>query len=158
MYRHTTSTVQELRACKLRVTQPRCAVLEWLIDNPHATAEQVHAGVTHWIGSISKQAVYDVLAVCVEASLVRQIKPSGHSARFERRAGDNHHHLVCRVCGRVRDTDCHEGKTPCLQPDPADGFIIDEAEIVFWGVCRDCQSQRAADIETEIEVVSRQAQ
>ncbi|MES1926766.1 Fur family transcriptional regulator [Salinisphaera sp. T31B1] len=142
MSRSGTTIVEELRASGLRVTAPRRAVLEWLIDHPHATVEQVHLGVAARMGTISKQAVYDVLSACVEANLVRQIKPAGHPARFERRTGDNHHHLVCRGCGRIADTDCRRGTMPCLSPEHDHGFDIDEAEVVFWGLCTECRSDR----------------
>lgn len=88
---------------------------------------------------MSTQAVYDVLHACVKAGLVRRIEPAGSSARYETRTGDNHHHLVCRVCGRVADVDCAVGEKPCLEPSDLDGFAVDEAEVVFWGVCADCQ-------------------
>lgn len=141
MSRHQTSIVAELRERGLRVTAPRHAVLEWLIGHPHATAEQVHRGVSTRLGAISKQAVYDVLSACVAADLVRQIKPAGHPARFERRTHDNHHHLVCRGCGQIEDSDCHIESAPCLQPVHDHGFEIDEAEVVFWGLCRTCQAK-----------------
>ncbi|WP_423821001.1 Fur family transcriptional regulator [Salinisphaera sp. SPP-AMP-43] len=147
MSRYSTPIVRELRDRGLRVTAPRHAVLEWLIDHPHATVEHVHQGVRERIGTISKQAVYDVLSACLEADLVRQIKPAGHPARFERRTGDNHHHLVCRGCGRIEDTDCRIGTAPCLTPEHDHGFKIDEAEVVFWGLCKDCQSAASPTID-----------
>ncbi|AXB45738.1 Fur family transcriptional regulator [Amycolatopsis albispora] len=130
-----------LRAAGLRVTAPRVAVLEWLADHPHTTADQVAAGVRERLGSVSTQAVYDVLGACAGADLVRRIEPAGHPARFETRTGDNHHHLVCRACGRTEDVDCVRGASPCLEPSATAGFLIDEAEIVFWGLCPDCASQ-----------------
>lgn len=139
MKRESLSIANELRQRGLRATAPRCAVLEWLVDHPHATVEQVHQGVHTRLGTISRQAVYDVLSACVETDLVRQIKPAGHPARFERHSHDNHHHLVCRGCGRIEDSDCRIGTTPCLQPAHDHGFDIDEAEVVFWGLCRDCR-------------------
>lgn len=140
MSQYDASIVQQLRDSGLRVTAPRHAVLAWLVGHPHATVEQVHDGVRQQIGAISKQAVYDILAACVDAHLVRQMKPAGHPARFERRAGDNHHHLVCRSCGRIEDTDCRKGGTPCMHPEHDHGFDIDEAEVVFWGLCKQCQT------------------
>ena len=140
MSRYHDSITTELRDHGLRVTAPRHAVLEWLVDHPHATVEQVHQGVSGRLGALSKQAVYDVLSACVTADLVRQIRPAGHPARFERRTRDNHHHLVCRGCGRIEDSDCHEQSAPCLQPAHAHGFDIDEAEVVFWGLCGDCRT------------------
>ncbi|RJS91963.1 Fur family transcriptional regulator [Salinisphaera sp. Q1T1-3] len=137
-------TTEELRAAGLRVTRPRRAVLDWLDDNPHATAEQVHEGVRPMLGSVSRQAIYDVLSACASAHLIRQIRPAGHPARFERRAGDNHHHLVCRCCGDVFDAECHTGHAPCLHPTHDQGFHIDEAEIVFWGICPSCQPLQAS--------------
>ncbi|NNC23013.1 transcriptional repressor [Salinisphaera sp. USBA-960] len=137
MTAHTSATTL-LRQSGLRITAHRRAVLEWLVDHPHATADQVHAGVHERLGSISKQAVYDVLTNCVDAQLVRQIKPAGHPARFERRAGDNHHHMICRDCGRIDDVDCVANGQPCLEPSQNHGFELDEAEVVFWGRCPDC--------------------
>jgi Fur family ferric uptake transcriptional regulator len=129
---------QALREAGLRVTMPRQAVLTWLAQHPHSTADEIGAGVRERFGVVSIQAVYDVLAACTAAGLLRRIEPAGHSARFERRVGDNHHHLVCRRCGRTEDVDCVVGARPCLAPVDEQGFTIDEAEVVFWGVCPSC--------------------
>ena len=129
---------EQLRASGLRVTAARLAVLAWLNDHPHATADQVAGGARELLGSVSTQAVYDVLNVCRAADLVRRIEPAGHPARYETRTGDNHHHLVCRTCGRTEDVDCTVGVAPCLTPAESLGFVVDEAEVVFWGLCSDC--------------------
>jgi Fur family transcriptional regulator, stress-responsive regulator len=94
------------------------------------------------LGAVSTQAVYDVLAACVDAGLVRRIEPAGHPARFERRVADNHHHVVCRRCGTTEDIDCVVGAAPCVDPSEAHGFVVDEAEVVFWGLCPACQGTR----------------
>jgi Fur family ferric uptake transcriptional regulator len=133
----------QLRGAGLRVTAPRQAVLRWLADHPHATVEQIRVGVAAHLGSVSTQAVYDVLGACTGAGLVRRIEPAGHPARFERRIGDNHHHLVCRSCGRTEDVDCSVGTCPCLTPSDDHGYVLDEAEVVFWGVCPTCRTQAA---------------
>ncbi|MEV6643851.1 Fur family transcriptional regulator [Amycolatopsis sp. NPDC051371] len=129
-----------LRAAGLRVTAPRRAVLTWLGGHPHSTVDEIGAGVRSVLGSVSTQAVYDVLGACAAAGLIRRIELPGHPARFERRAGDNHHHVVCRRCGRTEDVDCVVGAAPCLTPDDAHGFLVDEAEVVFWGVCPACRA------------------
>jgi Fe2+ or Zn2+ uptake regulation protein len=128
-----------LRTAGLRVTKPRTAVLDVLVEHPHATADLVARVVRERLGSVSKQAVYDVLAACVAAGLVRQIEPAGHPALFETRTGDNHHHLVCRACGRTTDVDCATEARPCLTPSDDAGYALDEAEVVFWGLCPSCQ-------------------
>ncbi len=130
---------EQLRTAGMRVTASRMAVLEVLSAHPHATAEHVARRVAERIGSVSKQAVYDVLAACTDAGLVRRIEPAGSAARFETRTGDNHHHLVCRCCGHTQDVDCAVGARPCLTPSEGAGFAIDEAEVVFWGLCPGCQ-------------------
>lgn len=107
---------------------------------PHSTADDIAGLVRSSLGAVSTQAVYDVLRVCVSAGLLRRIEPAGASALYESRIGDNHHHLVCRTCGRVSDVNCVVGEAPCLQPSALDGFEIDEAEVVFWGTCHPCQS------------------
>jgi Fur family transcriptional regulator, stress-responsive regulator len=127
-----------LRSAGLRVTSPRIAMLTWLSAHPHSTAETIGAGVREQVGAVSTQAIYDMLAACTEAGLLRRIEPAGHPARFERRVGDNHHHVVCRRCGRTEDVDCVIGAQPCLTPDTEPGFAVDEAEVVFWGVCPSC--------------------
>jgi len=146
-------TVAALRGAGLRVTAPRRAVLAWLAEHPHSTADAVGTGVRAELGTISTQAVYDVLAACVDAGLVRRIEPAGHPARFERRVADNHHHLVCRRCGAAADVDCTIGPAPCLEPSDTHGFAVDEAEVVFWGLCPDCQdpSHRAHHEEDRAE-------
>jgi Fe2+ or Zn2+ uptake regulation protein len=129
---------ERLREVGLRVTAPRLATLDWLTAHPHATAEQVAEGVRRRLGSVSTQAIYDVLHACTQGGLLRRIEPAGHPARYETRTDDNHHHLVCRGCGRTEDVDCVVGHAPCLAPSESAGFLVDEAEVVFWGHCPDC--------------------
>ncbi|ASO17881.1 Fur family ferric uptake transcriptional regulator [Actinoalloteichus hoggarensis] len=130
-----------LRGVGLRVTAPRLAVLEWLARHPHSTAEQVATAARSRLGVVSTQAVYDVLRACTDRGLLRRIEPAGHPARFETRTGDNHHHLVCRQCGRTVDVDCVHGDSPCLEPSDTAGFVVDEAEVVFWGRCAPCSAE-----------------
>jgi Fur family ferric uptake transcriptional regulator len=134
------AVVLELRAAGLRVTMARQAVLGWLTQHPHASADAIAAGVRAGYGMLSLQAIYGVLTACTDAGLLRRIEPAGHPARFERRVGDNHHHLVCRRCERTEDVDCVVGPRPCLEPASDHGFTIDEAEVVFWGLCPACQT------------------
>jgi Fe2+ or Zn2+ uptake regulation protein len=128
-----------LRAASLRVTAPRLAVLAAVESDPHADVETIAAAVRGRIGSVSTQAVYDVLRVLTGANLIRRIEPAGSPALFETRVGDNHHHVVCRSCGIVGDIDCAIGTAPCLESAASNGFAIDEAEITYWGLCPDCQ-------------------
>lgn len=127
-----------LRGAGLRVTKPRIAVLTAVADHPHAETEQVIAAVREELPDVSRQAVYDVLRALTEAGLLRRIQPSGHVSRYETRIGDNHHHVVCRSCGTIADVDCAVGDTPCLTADDDHGFVIDEAEVLYWGLCADC--------------------
>lgn len=134
---------EELRSRGLRVTRPRLAVLEVLARGGHLGVDDIARQVRDRIDSVSTQAVYDVLNALTRAGLARRIEPAGGAARYERRTGDNHHHVVCRRCGVVGDIDCTVGAAPCLDPSADHGFVIDEAEVTFWGLCPDCQ-QRAA--------------
>ena len=134
-----TDVARTLRDASLRVTRPRVAVLSAVHANPHADTDAIVGVVREELGQVSTQAVYDVLAACVDAGLVRRIEPAGHPARFERRVADNHHHVVCRRCGATSDVDCVVGAAPCLAPSDAHGFAVDEAEVVFWGLCPACQ-------------------
>lgn len=137
----TTDPVALLRSVGLRVTSPRVAVLNAVAARPHSDADDVAAAVRADVGSVSTQAVYDVLRACVGAGLLRRIEPAGSPALYETRIGDNHHHLVCRRCSKVVDVDCVVGASPCLDPSESKGFIVEEAEVVFWGVCPDCTTQ-----------------
>jgi Fur family ferric uptake transcriptional regulator len=128
-----------LREAGLRVTGPRLAVLSVLADRSHVDVETVRSAVHEQLGGVSTQAVYDVLRAFTVAGLVRRIEPAGSPALFETRVHDNHHHVVCRGCGAVADVDCVVGRAPCLEPSAAPGFVVDEAEVTFWGVCSDCQ-------------------
>ena len=131
-----------LRAAGLRVTRPRLAVLDAVHAHPHVDTEALIGAARARIGAVSHQAVYDVLRVLTDSGLVRRIQPQGSVARYEARVGDNHHHLVCRSCGAISDVDCATGEAPCLTPatdgGPAGGFLVDEAEVVYWGRCRSC--------------------
>ncbi|MFV2088727.1 Fur family transcriptional regulator [Micromonospora sp. LOL_021] len=134
---------EELRSRGLRVTRPRLAVLDVLAQGGHLGVDEIARQVRNRIDSVSTQAVYDVLNVFAEAGLARRIEPAGGAARYERRTGDNHHHVVCRECGVVGDVDCAVGAAPCLEPTADHGFVIDEAEVTFWGLCPDCQARVA---------------
>ncbi|MFC9787094.1 Fur family transcriptional regulator [Rhodococcus sp. NPDC127528] len=136
----------QLRTAGLRVTAPRVAVLNAVAAHPHSDADGVAAEVRAELGSVSTQAVYDVLKACVSAGLLRRIEPAGSPARYETRTGDNHHHLVCRGCSTVVDVDCVVGQAPCLEPSDTHGFIVDEAEVVFWGLCPACRGEDRSPI------------
>jgi len=136
----TTTRTDEalLRERGLRVTGSRLAVLRALAGHAHATADDVVRAVRADLGSVSVQAVYDCLHALTAAGLLRRMEPAGHPARYERRTGDNHHHVVCRSCGAVADVDCAVGEAPCLTPVASHGFAVDLAEVTFWGLCPDC--------------------
>ena len=129
-----------LRDTGMRVTGPRLAVLGAVREHPHATVDAIAAAARARSGSVSTQTVYDALRALAAAGLARRIEPAGSPARYEARVGDNHHHLVCRVCGDVADVDCAVGHTPCLIPDDAAGYVVDEADVTFWGICPACQT------------------
>ena len=135
----TASEVERLlRAADLRVTRPRVSVLTAVHDHPHADTEHILGVARADLGALSHQAVYDVLRALTVAGLVRRIEPAGSAARYESRVADNHHHVVCRSCGDVADVDCAVGRTPCLTASDDRGFLIDEAEVTYWGVCASC--------------------
>jgi Fe2+ or Zn2+ uptake regulation protein len=136
----TADPLDLLRGAGLRVTQPRLAVLAALAEAPHADVEAIATATRTVLGTVSTQAVYDVLRALTEAGLARRIEPAGSPARFELRVGDNHHHVVCRVCGSIADVDCAVGERPCLTASEAHGFVIDEAEVTYWGICPDCST------------------
>jgi Fe2+ or Zn2+ uptake regulation protein len=129
----------ELRSAGLRVTAARLAILETVRAGNHLDVDTVTSRVRGRLGQVSFQAVYEALHAFTAAGLVRRIEPAGSPARFEGRVGDNHHHLVCRVCGRVTDVDCTVGEAPCLEPANDAGYLVDEADVTFWGFCPDCR-------------------
>jgi Fur family transcriptional regulator, stress-responsive regulator len=136
----TTSDFEHmLRGASLRVTGPRAAVLRVVHDHPHADTDSIAGIVREDLGVVvSLQAVYDVLRALTAAALVRRIQPAGSVARYEARVGDNHHHVVCRSCGAIADVDCAVGYTPCLTAADDAGYEIDEAEVIYWGLCPEC--------------------
>lgn len=137
----TTSELERtLRGAALRVTRPRVAVLSAVHDHPHADTDSIIGVVRADLGGVSHQAVYDVLRALTDAGLLRRIEPPGSVARYEARVGDNHHHVVCRSCGVIADVDCAVGDTPCLTASDDHGFTIDEAEVVYRGLCPACST------------------
>ena len=144
----TSGFEQMLRGAALRVTRPRVAVLTAVHDHPHADTDSIIGVVRDDLGEVSHQAVYDVLRALTNAGLLRRIQPSGSVARYEARVGDNHHHAVCRSCGTIADVDCAVGEAPCLTPSDhdggLDGFVLDEAEVIYWGLCPDCSAAQAS--------------
>jgi Fur family ferric uptake transcriptional regulator len=138
----TSDYAEQLRIADLRVTRPRLAVLDAVAAHPHADTETIFSAVRDALPDVSRQAVYDVLAALTTAGLVRRIQPSGSVARYESRVGDNHHHVVCRSCGVIADVDCAVGDAPCLTASDDHGFAIDEAEVVYRGLCPDCSTKQ----------------
>ena len=134
----------ELRQAGLRVTAARIALLETVRAGDHLDVETIATRVRDRLGSISVQAVYEALHALTAAGLIARIEPAGHPARFEGRVGDNHHHIVCRSCGSVVDVDCVVGEPPCLTASDDHGFSIDEAQVIFWGLCPDCSTTRSS--------------
>ena len=130
-----------LRRHGLQVTAQRLAVLRAVSDQPHRTADDIYTAVRAELGAISRQTVYDALTVLTDKGILRRIQPAGSPARYENRVGDNHHHLICRTCGRVVDVDCAVGSAPCLTAADDQGFEIDEAEVAYWGRCPECVAQ-----------------
>jgi Fur family transcriptional regulator, stress-responsive regulator len=131
-----------LRERGIQVTAQRLAVLRAVRSEPHITADGVAEIVRTEIGAISRQSVYDALGMLVEEGLIRRIQPAGSPARFEARAGDNHHHVICRICGRTADVDCAVGSAPCLTAADDHGFEVEEAEVIYWGRCPKCQRRK----------------
>ena len=143
---YTTSVITDptdlLRNHGIQVTAQRLAVLRAVAREPHTTADGVAEVVKKEIGAISRQSVYDALGVLVAEGLIRRIQPAGSPARFEARVGDNHHHVICRICGRTADVDCAVGTAPCLTAADDNGYEIDEAEVIYWGRCPKCQRRK----------------
>ena len=137
----TQDVERRLRAASLRVTRPRVAVLSAVHDRPHATTDAILEAVREDLGEVSHQAVYDVLRALTTAGLLRRIQPAGSVARYESRVGDNHHHVVCRSCGTIADVDCAVDDTPCLTASHDHGFAIEEAEVLYWGLCPQCRDR-----------------
>ena len=140
----TQTTAEMLRGAGLRVTAARVALLDTVRDGEHLGVEAITTGVRDRVGHVSLQAVYEALHALTAAGLVRRIEPAGSPALFERRVGDNHHHIVCRSCGVVADVDCAVGEAPCLTASDDHGFSIDEAEVIYWGLCPGCSTARSS--------------
>ncbi|MEV0159570.1 Fur family transcriptional regulator [Nonomuraea fuscirosea] len=136
----TPTTAEELRGAGLRVTAARVALLDTVREGDHLGVEAIADGVRERVGHVSLQAVYEALHALTAAGLVRRIEPAGSPARYEGRVGDNHHHIVCRSCGAVADVDCAVGHAPCLSASDEHGFVIDEAEVIYWGLCPACST------------------
>ncbi|MFD5950312.1 Fur family transcriptional regulator [Streptomyces collinus] len=140
----TPTTAEELRGAGLRVTAARVALLEAVRDGDHLGAEAIASEVRGRVGHISVQAVYEGLHALTAAGLIRRLDPPGSPALYEGRVGDNHHHLVCRSCGSVADVDCAVGHAPCLTASDDRGFAVDEAEVIYWGLCPACSTARSS--------------
>ena len=143
---------QILRKHGVHVTAQRLAVLRAVSGHPHCTADDVAASVRAEIGTISRQAVYDVLGVLAEKGLIRRIQPAGSPALYEDRVGDNHHHVICRTCGKTVDVNCAVGHTPCLTAADDSGYRIDEAEVIYWGTCPKCIAARKLAGDSKVNV------
>ncbi|WP_395311627.1 Fur family transcriptional regulator [Mycobacterium sp. AMU20-3851] len=141
---HAPGSATALRAAGLRVTRPRLIVMDAVEKNPHADTDVIFTAARRQLPDISRQTVYDVLNALTAVGLARRIQPAGATARYESRVGDNHHHVVCRSCGTIADVDCSVGNAPCLTASDDLGFDIDEAEVIYWGLCPACVKARTS--------------
>ena len=146
---------EQLREHGVQVTAQRLAVLRAVSARPHSTADEIDKVVRVDIGAISRQAVYDALGMLTDRGLVRRIQPAGSPARYEDRVGDNHHHLICRTCGRMVDVDCAVGYTPCLTAAEDSGYEVDEAEVIYWGRCPECVAASPVPTDEKRKSASR---
>lgn len=146
---------ETLRRSGLQVTAQRLAVMRAVSARPHCTAGEVVSDVRGEISTVSRQAVYDALNTLVEKGILRRIQPAGSSARYEDRVADNHHHLICRICGETVDAECATGKAPCLSVDDARGYMIDEAEVIYWGTCPKCLASQQSTTGHETPTTSQ---
>jgi Fur family ferric uptake transcriptional regulator len=137
---------ESIRRAGLRVTEPRLAVLTVLERESHINAEKIYRAVLPTLPGTSVQAIHGVLSAFTEAGLLRRIEPAHSPALYERRIGDNHHHVECSGCGAVEDVDCIVGHSPCLTPFSSTGFTIQTAEVTFWGLCTACQASASTEI------------
>lgn len=137
------NVADQLRSAHLRVTRPRVAVLAAVHAHPHADTDTIVTAARDELGAVSTQAVYDVLRALTAAGLVRRIEPAGSLPRYESRVADNHHHVVCRSCGAIADVDCAVDRTPCLTASHDHGYVIDDAEVTYWGICPTCATAPA---------------
>jgi Fe2+ or Zn2+ uptake regulation protein len=137
-----------LRGAGLRVTSPRVVTLQVLAERPHVASDELAVAVRDRLGAVSSQAIYDVLRACAAAGIVRRIEPAGSAALYELRVADNHHHLICRRCRAIEDVECGGERKPCLDPVDAHGYLIDEAEVVYWGLCPSCADGAAPPTTT----------
>ena len=131
-----------LRKHGVPVTAQRLAIMRAVKKSPHCNADKIADIVRREIGTISRQAVYNALGLLVDKGLIRRIQPAGSPALYEDRVGDNHHHLICRSCDKTVDVDCAVGETPCLSAADDSGFEIDEAEVIYWGLCPECLKKK----------------
>lgn len=138
---HINGHTTRLKAAGLRVTAPRLAVLQVVAQRPHATADEVESAVRERLGSVSKQAIYDVLNALTNAGMLRKVSVDVKGAQYELAVGDNHHHFVCRSCGRLEDVPCPVGTPPCMEPADHHGFLIEEAEVIYRGLCPECRRE-----------------
>ncbi|WP_304115238.1 Fur family transcriptional regulator [Mycolicibacterium bacteremicum] len=141
---HAPERATMLRAAGLRVTRPRLVVMDAVEMHPHADTDTIFTAARQSLPDISRQTVYDALSALTTVGMVRRIQPAGATARYESRVGDNHHHVVCRSCGTIADVDCAIGEAPCLTASDDLGFQIDEAEVIYWGLCPDCVRTRTS--------------
>jgi Fur family ferric uptake transcriptional regulator len=151
-----TDAAGQLRNHGMQVTAQRLAILRTVAETPHCTADDVAEEVRSELGTISRQAVYDALNLLVEKRLLRRIQPAGSAALYEDRVGDNHHHVICRVCGQTEDVDCATGKAPCLNAVTDSGYRIDEAEVIYWGTCPKCLPKKSSSTKAKTRQAASQ--
>lgn len=140
---------EKLRGKGLKVTQQRMLVLQTLADRSgsHMAAEDIYELIRERYPEIGLATVYRTLQLLLEMQLVDRINLDDGCVRyeighlFEGDTKHNHHHLICRVCGKVLpfEDDLLDELERHIEEDT--GFHIQDHQLKFYGHCKDCLSK-----------------
>ncbi len=110
----------------------------------HPDAAQVHTQVREKLPSVSLGTVYRTLDALVRDGVVMTIERTGQATRYDyKRAGEHHHHAVCRACGAIFDVPAAALPQPPAAALPA-GFQVTDVHLEFMGVCAGCAEKNRA--------------
>lgn len=131
-----------LQSHNMRLTSERFAILDRVMrTGGHFTVEDFTGALETGGYHVSVATVYSTFRLLCEAGLLRRHTFAEGSAQFERNvAASSHTHLICTVCGKVREVrSADAGLAAQIERRKYTGFAPSHFALYIYGLCSRCQ-------------------
>jgi Fe2+ or Zn2+ uptake regulation protein len=121
------------------MTPQRRAIIDYMQSAyHHPTADEVLQTVNSKFPMTSRATVYNTLKWLKQEGMIKEVFEAG-TIRFDPNT-EQHHHFVCRECGKVEDIECDLIGTVNICSLPA-SQKVEFFEVTLRGLCASCQNK-----------------